>query len=695
MKAKYARKKNFKNASETFIYNTDKYCEIIAKKFGKEKKQAKEYFDKFFKFLDDRKLLTDSVKARLNKNIKTFILSYADSQSMGAGVMGYYLPSENSITLNKAYNYNKENVLIHEFIHLLTSSHQRFDEKRLDNVFAFGKKAKNYSSNIGYINVESSTANIEYSVLSGNFNEDDVRYFLTSTFKFIDNDQLGTANSWFQQISGKSCIAFKSFILGQGGYADKLFSIPQSVDKEKEREKKKEIDRIRRQREKERDLKRDEDREKKQREKRITEYYSTNSSDFKKYQMEELDFIPNEENLEQVKVEELKDLSLNEIIERFVEKTTGRLQDESEIEESVEGIQLDDETVALIQEEAPEISAKIGELIASVVDQFIADTKNKPFDVCFAIDEQYVISINYNGKDNYYLEAYYCDNPYESDIAESCGRNFTEGMTEFVARHFASYESKSNYLSNCAYNTLVKYAEMLYKIYGDALLETFFEQSKISFARLTNSTIEEVNTFFDNIDNLFDYAMENKNAYHQVHQDTMTFIYDRLTEKISTEIVENLHAFDNCREIDHCIQQSLLEFSKSLYFGWDNNTLQETRIDILNELAIVYADIIEGLKTFGESEEVVNFYGWEGTSKLTSLKETNFKKLENFYSDANFACDNSYFFTNKDLKEIRPTDYVNNKTITTYNNNNQEYLRKKAKFPTTYQIHLTHHIQEF
>ena len=80
---------------------------------------------------------------------------------------------------------------------------------------------------------------------------------------------------------------------------------------------------------------------------------------------------------------------------------------------------------------------------------------------------------------------------------------------------------------------------------------------------------------------------------------------------------------------------------------------------------------------------------------LGNDQEINFKKLEDFFSDANFACDNSYFFINKDLKEINPTDYVNNKTITTYNNNNQEYLRKKAKFPTTYQIHLTHHIREF
>lgn len=607
MKAKYNKRKNLKNASETFIYNTDKYCEIIAKKFGKDKKQAKEYFDKFFQFLDDRRLLTESVKARLNKNIKTFILNYADSQSMGGGLMGFYLPSENSITLNKAFNYNKENVLIHEFIHLLTSQYGTIDKKRVKKVFPFGKGTEIATSVIGFFNIETSEAKYDYYLMSGNLNASQAKEFLSATLNFVNETQINTADMWFNKITGEHCSALNKLVFDDSNIDyDYIIETPSEEEN-----------------------------------------------------------TPNDDN---IPTEE------DNISENSNENAENELTEDAVLTATVS-----EEDLNMIKNH-----------IDTVVNDFISKSK-KPFKVNLVVAEDYVISINHNGNGKYYVQTYFCENIYDNECEESPGRNFTEGMTEFLARYFASYFENKNILSTCAYNTFVKYAEMLYRIYGDELLETFFDQSKKSFARLTDSSIEEVDKLFNNVDDLLEYFQSDLEAYTTCHKEVMSFIYDKLANKIVYEVASNLHAFNNCREVDHCIQQSLLEFSKSLYFGWSNNLLQQTRVDVINELAVVYSDIINVLKTAGESEALVNMYGWEETSKLTSLKEPNSKKLEDFFSDANFVCDNSYFFTNKDLKEIHPTDFVNGKSITTYDNKRQEYLRKKAKFPTVENIHLLHH----
>ena len=70
MKAKYQTRKKFKNADDTFVYNTAKYCKLLAKKYGKDKKEAENYFHKYFEFLDSKGLLTNVVKHRINENIK-------------------------------------------------------------------------------------------------------------------------------------------------------------------------------------------------------------------------------------------------------------------------------------------------------------------------------------------------------------------------------------------------------------------------------------------------------------------------------------------------------------------------------------------------------------------------------------------------------------------------------------------------
>ena len=70
MKKKFAKIKNYENAHDTFKYNTERYCQIIAKKYGKDQKQVKEYFSNFFDFIESKGLLTDTIRKRVNKSIQ-------------------------------------------------------------------------------------------------------------------------------------------------------------------------------------------------------------------------------------------------------------------------------------------------------------------------------------------------------------------------------------------------------------------------------------------------------------------------------------------------------------------------------------------------------------------------------------------------------------------------------------------------
>ena len=96
MKAKYQTKKKFKNADDTFVYNTAKYCKIIAKRYGKNTKEIEKIFNKFFEFLDEKGLLTGVVKRRINDNIKTMYFENLVNDRKDFGVYDTY---ENNISL--------------------------------------------------------------------------------------------------------------------------------------------------------------------------------------------------------------------------------------------------------------------------------------------------------------------------------------------------------------------------------------------------------------------------------------------------------------------------------------------------------------------------------------------------------------------------------------------------------------------
>lgn len=187
MKKKFAKIKNYENAHDTFKYNTERYCQIIAKKYGKDQKQVKEYFSNFFDFIESKGLLTDTIKKRVNKNIKTLIIQVANCNDLAPGTSGLYYSAKNLLVLDRKFNYHKDNVLIHEFTHLLTSDTINVSKDAFVGNIALGKNATNIQTNTGFDKYEISMK-LDIDDYSGTFNKSEFEELLTQTVEFVTSD---------------------------------------------------------------------------------------------------------------------------------------------------------------------------------------------------------------------------------------------------------------------------------------------------------------------------------------------------------------------------------------------------------------------------------------------------------------------------------------------------------------------------
>lgn len=187
MKKKFAKIKNYENAHDTFKYNTERYCQIIAKKYGKDQKQVKEYFSNFFDFIESKGLLTDTIRKRVNKNIKTLIIQVANCNDLAPGTAGLYYSAKNLLVLDRKFNYHKDNVLIHEFTHLLTSDTINVSKDAFVGNIALGKNATNIQTNTGFDKYEISMK-LDIDDYSGTFNKNEFEELLAQTVEFLTSD---------------------------------------------------------------------------------------------------------------------------------------------------------------------------------------------------------------------------------------------------------------------------------------------------------------------------------------------------------------------------------------------------------------------------------------------------------------------------------------------------------------------------
>lgn len=220
MKKKYAKIKNYQNAHDTFKYNTERYCQIIAQKYGQNQKQVKDYFSKFFDFLNSKGLLTDNVKKRINQNIKTLTLQRNSVADIGQGTMGVYMADRNLLRLAPKFLYNKGHVLAHEFTHLLTSNCS-FNKNNYTKISSLGKNAQDFYQKIGFMSQELSTK-FEYEEYSGGFSKEDFKSILLETMDYVYDSTIEDAKISYQNILHRNIQPIPEMVINLD-YADLFY----------------------------------------------------------------------------------------------------------------------------------------------------------------------------------------------------------------------------------------------------------------------------------------------------------------------------------------------------------------------------------------------------------------------------------------------------------------------------------------
>lgn len=632
MKAKYQTKKKFKNADDTFVYNTAKYCKIIAKRYGKNTKEIENIFNKFFEFLDEKGLLTGVVKRRINDNIKTM---YFENLVNDGKDFGVYDTHENNILLRLNVKQISKNTIFHEFTHLLTSSFYLTDKNK-SKLIHENKKDRIFSDNCGF-----------------------------SKDNFVSND-LKIENLYEDKFSIDELVAY---LMDECLYLTK-----------------EEID----------DFKNSYDGE------CLTVNLNTHDDFYISTFI--LCVLSNYYNFENIYINSKNN---NDLLYKVVD---------------------------LVKQ------GRIKKRVKDVLPVFIGERRllniklqNKTFDV---ITTQY-------------------EDDVENKTDESSILN--EGMTEFLTRLFMAKLKKQRYLTYDDYNLQVKYCEMMYKIFGDKIFEAFFEQDREKLASIMQisfngemalnkeeylSNFEEFEKWlisactpikFEKIDNYKKQfqlsikanseSLKNKTI---ARNNVLNVLGNCFVDKLTIEVLQNVEKFKNSSEIVDALILSILEFSKSFYFGdgiqefgFHSKADESYRLETLHNCAEILQatlgqinynyEAYKNLGIFNESdakkiEKLPKIDYDENGNELDTEKTLKTKQLvEELYSWCVKANENVYYFTDTDIKEIHILDYQNGRKINMFDDKKQEYIRNKTmlmgnepqKFPTMKKFKQMHNDIDF
>ena len=321
-----------------------------------------------------------------------------------------------------------------------------------------------------------------------------------------------------------------------------------------------------------------------------------------------------------------------------------------------------------------------------IINDFVKTNFNKSNRMLLFLSENEKMEINFDGK-NFYTKIYEIPEFVENNIqyADNNTLNLNEGMTELLATMFDAYLNNQDLLFSSGYTINTKYCELLYRIYGDDLFQTFFNRSIEELQDLMQLEDDDMDEFLDNIEMLYEPNIDKKELQnlHVKIMDTLLFCFEN---HVVEDIFENLDVFANSREIEIAIEKSLLDFASSSYCGHKKSCIFEMKDTVNSQFVDSYTNCIVQIllyaKKLAESEEISE----ENLQKLLTLKGKDENQQEMLKSKINYMVENNYYFINNNLDQINPTDFVRGKTLTIHDPNKQNYLRKKSKFPTTFDI---------
>ena len=187
MKKKYQKKVKLVNSNEVFQNNVKLYCNIVAKKTGKDTKLVEKYFNDYFMFLDELGVLNYIPQKRINRNIKTLVINYV--KELGRGMYAYYTAYDNVISLKQDKQVIFENAdIIHEFNHMLSTD----TEVRKNHNRSY------YNEKIGFIGRKIAFKNNDIVSSCDKFTLDELCDYIES-YGIVDDYTYSEAVSWGQK----------------------------------------------------------------------------------------------------------------------------------------------------------------------------------------------------------------------------------------------------------------------------------------------------------------------------------------------------------------------------------------------------------------------------------------------------------------------------------------------------------------
>lgn len=283
-------------------------------------------------------------------------------------------------------------------------------------------------------------------------------------------------------------------------------------------------------------------------------------------------------------------------------------------------------------------------------------------------------------QNNYKLKEFTLTNfqDYENSYKSNEYDGINEGVTELLALMFATKYNNKDLLS-FSYPIETKMAEMMFKVFGNSLFEGYFTNNFKPMENYLGINPEVLENIANNFESIF-VNREVINAESEIA--LLDFHYamiDLLTYKISFDIINNSDLINNQSEINRIINASILDFSKSLSFGYNSNQISnDSKDEIKAYLADSANECISQLKSIDLSEE--NDISEDFKSLLTNLEFYSEEEIYNLFDGIEYMNNNLYNFLEKDIKEIEPINYLYDVTFTLRNSNKQDYIRTKNKY---------------
>ena len=306
-------------------------------------------------------------------------------------------------------------------------------------------------------------------------------------------------------------------------------------------------------------------------------------------------------------------------------------------------------------------------------DTFSKKIKNHYF---LILSKDTIMEVGKINKDKFFVLEYK-NNKYVKNNHEGTFVGINEGATEFLTCLFlAKYYGKE--IITYYYINEPKIAEMIYKIFGNSFFEGYFSNTFKPMEKYLNLEEESILKIAEKLDFLHKNRNLSKKESSEKLVSLSSDLISLLSQKIAKSAIENKDIIESKKQIYNMIENSILEFAKSIYFGvnfWQ--VKYDFKKEIKSKLASSFNETIKLIKENIEKETIKDERFEKIVNSLTEKTEDQEKELLKNIETLN---DNFYYFYEPNTKEIVPIEYRDGKEFSLKDDFKQEYIRNSIRY---------------